>query len=795
MSAYIKVSLVTLRAAFIIIFFTILQGQFFPLSSKESGGMEDVITSSLLCLMPLAILIYCFKFLPAHLEVWISKSSEVMEAWVNKAPQPALKMSVVILAGLTLFLELVLIRWQTGLFPVFALYKNFILLACFCGIGLGYALSRNRPLFYVASMPLMAMTILMMVLLRYGSGGFLLLLLQSPDIETGILRIMLPDMGSIVNAFLYLPTLLLLSGAFVLNVLILIPVSQFCGVLMDRIEKPLASYGCNLLGSIGGVVLLFVLSLFWGGPVIWFGLSIAVLLWYQMYSVDARQAGLVSAAIIITVLAWPVSPLVQNIYSPYQLIQKTAQEDSGLTWLLASGSYHQHAHNLSLEKMQHGEHSFGFFELAYNNAPSLDRVLIMGAGIGNDVAAALKAGAKTVDAVEIDPAIIEIGRITHPENPYQDERVNAITDDGRGFVRSTDNKYDLITYGLQDTTIVMSLGTNVRFDTYLFTKEGLFDSYSRLNPGGIMSVAYMFPDETIIDNKIYRILKRLPEASDPVVVSRIEDFDGLFYVNFMVRKGVEFSIPPSYIKRHNLEDISHDYQSEDQQIGQGELQLPTDDWPFFLMEEKTFPFNYVMSSFLILFLSLMIVRKMLPARALSRSLMPYFFLGAGFMLIETKAIAELALLFGNTWQVIAITIIGVLTMAYLANLFVARTARQFLVLSYIGLFGVIAVGFFVFITGGLPYQSLTDKLLAIALLVSPLFFSGIIFSTLLKQTEDISGAMAYNIMGAMLGGLLEYSAMRFGFSSLYLIGLAVYGVAWLASLPLKPPLQASMQKS
>jgi hypothetical protein len=62
-----------------------------------------------------------------------------------------------------------------------------------------------------------------------------------------------------------------------------------------------------------------------------------------------------------------------------------------------------------------------------------------------------------------------------------------------------------------------------------------------------------------------------------------------------------------------------------------------------------------------------------------------------------------------------------------------------------------------------------------------LLFSGIVFSTLLKGAENISAVMSYNLMGAMLGGVLEYNSMRFGFSSLYLIAVLLYGLAWISA--------------
>ena len=64
-----------------------------------------------------------------------------------------------------------------------------------------------------------------------------------------------------------------------------------------------------------------------------------------------------------------------------------------------------------------------------------------------------------------------------------------------------------------------------------------------------------------------------------------------------------------------------------------------------------------------------LVRDLLVAfgKLAAFSMFSFFFLGGGFMLVETKAITELGLLFGNTWQVVGITIISVLVMAWLAN--------------------------------------------------------------------------------------------------------------------------------
>ncbi|HUD63605.1 MAG TPA: hypothetical protein VMQ17_03470 [Candidatus Sulfotelmatobacter sp.] len=107
------------------------------------------------------------------------------------------------------------------------------------------------------------------------------------------------------------------------------------------------------------------------------------------------------------------------------------------------------------------------------------------------------------------------------------------------------------------------------------------------------------------------------------------------------------------------------------------------------------------------------------------------------MLVETKSITELGLTFGNSWQVI---ISG---------------------------------------SGGLPSTWL-GRWGTIVLLTSPLFFSGIVFSTLLKSRGEIVGVMSANPFGAMCGGLLEYNSMYFGFGFLYLLaaGLYLFAFAW-----------------
>ncbi|MHC4714956.1 MAG: hypothetical protein ACYTAN_17070 [Planctomycetota bacterium] len=163
----------------------------------------------------------------------------------------------------------------------------------------------------------------------------------------------------------------------------------------------------------------------------------------------------------------------------------------------------------------------------------------------------------------------------------------------------------------------------------------------------------------------------------------------------------------------------------------------------------------------------------------------FFFLGAGFMLVETKAITELGLTFGNTWHVIGIVIIGILFMAFLANSFVRWRKVKSPFAAYVLLFASLGLGLWVARGGGLSSTPL-GRVLSVALLTSPMVFSGVIFSTLLAKAKNISGVMAVNLVGAMLGGILEYNSMYFGFQFLYILGMVLYGIAFLTSLRRAP---------
>jgi SAM-dependent methyltransferase len=145
--------------------------------------------------------------------------------------------------------------------------------------------------------------------------------------------------------------------------------------------------------------------------------------------------------------------------------------------LIVNHSFHQAAYDLA------DATGTGRWDLPYEIAEP-NRVLILGAGTGNDTSAALRAGVEHVDAVEIDPVILGLDLDHHPEDPYHHESVDLHVTDARAYLRNSDHPYDLIAFGTLDSHTLFSGLGNVRLDSYVYTAESLVEARDHLTEGG-----------------------------------------------------------------------------------------------------------------------------------------------------------------------------------------------------------------------------------------------------------------------------------------------------------------------
>jgi spermidine synthase len=670
--------------------------------------------------------------------------------------------AIFITAALSLLLELALIRWQSSVLEFVAFYKNFSLLACFAGLGLGYGLAGRDRIPLLTVIPLLAWQFGFLMMTRlvpvFGSIPF-------PE----QLTMGLGKTNLVQAAALYL----LLTVVFLLTAVTFLPVGQLCGRLMERRSK-LRAYGLNLLGSLAGVLLMLGESFAWTPPLVWFALCFLALLLFHVRKSSTMLTASLFTLVGATALAWwPINPLWNRVYTPYQLLE-IYPNDTGYTEIRAAGHYYQHIHNLAGECLTAEMVDFrNYYDFAYKASPALADVAVVGAGTGNDVAAALRAGAGKVDAIEIDPAILQVGKMSHPEKPYTDPRTTAVNDDARSFLRRTDRMYDLIVYGLLDSHTLLSQGSSVRLDSFVYTIEGLREARSRLKPDGMIALSFVVLSDSLA-RKIYLMMEQAFDGRPPICIAT--GFTGA--VIFLESNDSNWKLPPTLIADTGFIEMNEKY--ADPAL---HADVSTDDWPFFYMPERVFPKSYLVMIFQIVALSLLLAANFLNETP-KFSHLSFFFLGVGFMLIETKGITEMGLTFGNTWHIIGIVIAGILLMAFLGNCAVQWFNIKNTFIPYLLLWASLGIGWYVSKLGGFESTTL-GRLETAIVLTCPLLFSGILFSTLLANRGHVAGIMAMNLLGAICGGLLEYSSMYLGFRSLYVLAAVCYVLAFLSELLLK----------
>jgi hypothetical protein len=132
-------------------------------------GVDTGILSRAALLFCLAIVATVgFYYILKKSESFIDANSVAQAQFLDSIDSKNVNLAILFSAALSLFLELAIIRWQSSIFEFFAFYKNFSLLACFLGLGLGYALATRDRIPLVLAIPLLAWQFGFMTLVRFG---------------------------------------------------------------------------------------------------------------------------------------------------------------------------------------------------------------------------------------------------------------------------------------------------------------------------------------------------------------------------------------------------------------------------------------------------------------------------------------------------------------------------------------------------------------------------------------------------------------------------------------------------
>ncbi len=686
--------------------------------------------------------------------------------------------TLALLSFSALFWELALIRWLPGSVRVVGYFTNLILIASFLGLGAGALLSRHdRPLLRwwpVTFTILVVMTLVLGSLTTPDPGGEHIWQGAAPHLPEHasgwLASLNLWIWDSFAARLQGLDFYVVITSLFLATAAHFVLIGHRIGRLFVHLP-PLRAYSFDLAGAIAGILLFSLASRMSLPPIAWFGAGVIALgvvtPWRGLGGV-LRMVLVAGCLVLIGASGAPYawSPYYKIEVAPVHTTRGIDQpaprpaNDAPLGYRVrVNNDYHQMALNLAAPATEDAFLSGWkeLYDLPYAGKHTAGDVLVVGAGTGNDVQAGLRAGARSITAVEIDPTILALGHELHPERPYDDPRVEVVVDDARSYLKRAGNeRFDTVVFGFLDSHTLLSSLSTLRIDNYVYTVQSFREAMAALRPGGRLVVTFTTATPWL-KTRLYGLMT--------TALGRAPDTRKVPYTNGRVFWG----------------ERDADWQPPSDAAVAGvaaELDLPTDDWPFLYLEHSGIPAHYLYFMAIVVLIGLASFGLVAPAER--RLNLQFFFLGAGFLLVETRSVTEIALLFGSTWAVNAIAFCSILVAVLGANLLVERWPKPPVQWLYVAIAALLVAGWML-PPGSLYVPSLAGRLALCGLVIfSPIALAGLIFSSQFRGASSPNLLFGSNLIGAMVGGALEYTSLAAGLGSLYLVGALLYLCALLA---------------
>jgi spermidine synthase len=680
-----------------------------------------------------------------------------------------------------LYLEIMLIRWVSTEVRIFAYFQNLALIACFLGFGIGcfYARQRSSVVFSILAMT----TFVVLVQLQSAVGAWKglvnsltsILSISSDFIMWGGVFL---NAGAETLVLLAWIAILVVICLLLLLIVVMIPPGQWVGCYLDAAPDPVSAYSANLLGSVAGIWVFAGLAFLSLPPVYWFCLAFVLLVIVGRAHPRFIALGLAVAGGCVLLFHLGAAPNVRVYWSPYQ---KLAVEDLGEQQyqINVNNTGYMAIANTTPEFMaRHPAIARRYRDYSSYDAPfrfvgRRDDVLIVGAGAGNDAAAALRNGAGEVDTVDIDPVIYWLGETLHPARPYESPHVHETLNDARAFLRNTRKKYDVILFGLLDSHTQFSDFSNMRIDNYVYTEGSFQEARRLLKPGGVMVVKFEVRNPwTWVGQRFYTMLSRT--FGRPPIVFYTPQLEALFPATVFI-----ISDDPALWTRAaqpELAALVAENPPPFSAAAANAVPPATDDWPYVYQRNRSIPRTYLVVSLILLVVTILLVRAPLELRRVSTA--EFFLLGAGFLLMETQLVSRLGLYFGTTWLVNCVALSAILGVLVLANAYV-KLAQPNHLLPYYVLLVLSILANYLLPWERLPYSAHAAGLILSAAYSLSLFFAGVLFTETFRREPRKSAACGANIVGAVAGGLSQNISFITGMKSLLLLAAIFYGLAAL----------------
>lgn len=681
------------------------------------------------------------------------------------------QLSLLLTSFLVLLQELILIRWLGGQVRVIAYFPNLVLLSAFLGLGLGCLSAKGE---HPRRLWLWPLALLLIIGVAHWMSGVVFSNEDSSE-HLWLLYGDLPRDAPVVKD-VKLPII----AIFCLTAFAFWPLGEAVAVQLGRFQqqgKQLLGYCWDIGGSLLGILFFGVLSYLEVFPVVWFAclLGLGMLLFWPLrghrwfYPVAAF-------AILFGVNASERA----SYYSPYYALSTRSGDSLNMSSdslvVLTNGSIHQIAQTMiptpedtaGVTANQSNRRAYHQIYRNLDHPPK--KVLIIGAGTGNDVSVALSEGAEQIDAVEIDPRIQRLGVQYHPDHPYSSPKVRVFRTDARSFLNECQEEYDLVVFGTLDSMTRLSALSNVRLDNFVYTEESLAAAKRRLKPdGGLVLMFYVGRNE--IHLKLMAMMSHL--FGDELAFLQVERamfnlayMGGKAFSHAHLQPGVLVRLPASEI--HRLAAAT---------------ELPSDDWPYLYLDSRSVSKFYLtlMLAFSVLaVISVAAVSKSMRASLLNPRTIDWEMLlfGAGFLLLETRGVTQMNLAWGATWLTSSVVFGLILFMLLISSILAYRFKISYRA-CMLGIIASLVLAYFV-PTSDLVRSSIFLRLaLSLVVLGLPVFFAGLCFGHRFALRAQPELAFGWNLLGAVIGGLLEFFSMVLGLRALLLVAILTYTSAYL----------------
>ena len=470
-----------------------------------------------------------------------------------------------------------------------------------------------------------------------------------------------------------------------------------------------------------------------------------------------------SMAGIAVTLCWGIETIGGDTYSPYYRLDVVHTPRTDV--IFVNGVSFQAMFPADARKEAYYDQVYRWFP-----GRTFAKALIIGAGSGTDVSVALAHGVGAIDAVEIDPGIQAIGRSQHPDHPYADPRVSAIITDGRAFLRNSIERYDLILFAVTDSLTLVSSTSNLRLESFLFTQESFASARDHLAPDGVFVMYNYYRQPWLVQ----RYANMVADAFGSAPITRTYptgDFGAAVIADGPLVRSLAGRPPPG--DTIEAVDLS------------GAPRPATDDWPFPYLRDPGIATHYLLGLGIMILLAAMGVGGTLryiglPLRGFGARYAHFFLLGVAFLLLETRSIVTFSLLFGTTWYVNALVFFAILASVLAAVAVNSRLRSRDPRLLYAGLAGSLLLAYLLPPSALLIDPPILRYAIGSVIAFAPVFFANLVFTFSFKDSDAADLAFGANLVGAMVGGVLEWSALVTGYQALLMVVAGIYVLAWIA---------------